>query len=137
MGLGLAFAVAMLVYVACAWAGRLAGGIWARPGRGAEWLVLVAEGCGSTVEGVLRMACGRWRSRVTRVVVIDVHPADEAREVVERLAAKMACDVAYVAVKDRAEAEREVAAIRLGSLPDVRVRVIHVSGRDARASAAL
>ncbi|WP_367307026.1 hypothetical protein [Alicyclobacillus acidocaldarius] len=136
MWVALAFAAAVAVYLACALAGRFAGGATTRS-QGGEWLVLVAEGCGGAVEGVLRKACGRWRSPVARVVVIDVAPADEARAIVERLAPKMACEVVYLAVANRAEADREVAAIRLGSAPDVRVHVIHVVGDVIRTCAAL
>jgi len=136
MWMATAFVVAVAVYLACAVAGRFAGGATTRS-QGGEWLVLVAEGCGGAVEGVLRRACARWRRPVARVVVIDVAPADEARAIVERLAPKMACEVAYLAVRDRAEADQEVAAIRLGSAPDVRVHVIHVVGGVVRASTAL
>ncbi|MBF8378079.1 hypothetical protein IW967_09395 [Alicyclobacillus mali] len=127
MWMAVAFAAAVAVYLGCALAGRFVHGASSRP-QACEWLVLVTEGCGGAVEGVLRKACGRWRSPASRVVVIDVAPADEARAVVERLAERMACAVTYMAVSDRAEADREVAAIRLGCAPECRVRVIRVVG---------
>ncbi|WP_062310046.1 hypothetical protein [Alicyclobacillus sendaiensis] len=130
----LAFAVAVAVYLACAVAGLFAGGAAMRP-QGGEWLILVAEGCGGAVEGLLRRACARWRRPVARAVVIGVAPADEVRAIVERLAPKMGYEVTFVEAADRAQAEREVAAIRLGSAPEVRISVIHIRGR-VRAGAA-
>ncbi|AEJ44756.1 hypothetical protein [Alicyclobacillus acidocaldarius] len=136
MWVAIAFAAAVAVYLACALAGHWAGGATAGA-QESEWLVLVAEGCGGAVEGVLRRACARWRRPISCVVVIDVAPADEARAIVERLAPKMAYEVVYLAVANWAEADREVAAIRLGSAPDVRVHVIHVVGGVIRTCAAL
>lgn len=135
MWLDMALALAVLVYLACAWVGRLAGGARSLSSRKAAWLVMVVERGGDVLEGVLRKACGGRRWSVERAVVIDVAPADEAEAIVARLAQKMACEVTYLAVRDWAEADREVAAIRLGAAPSARVHVIRVCGREVRASA--